>query len=121
MRQQLREYVLPITFLALLAAPVSTDASDRTTTVGFVSGSGGVIHPACGLADDSGGLGRSLMNAGLTEADILPGSRERSAFEASVHEARLLLTAKLNRDKLGAFYAFARQRHGTAGLGLVRG
>lgn len=107
--------------LAGLAAPLPASAANPAETAGFVFGSVAVIRSACGLRDDPDGLGRLLVSAGLAKADILPGGSRRAAFEASAHDARLRLHAKLAREGREAFCAFARQRYGASGLGVVRG
>ena len=107
--------------VALVAGPAPASTADPATTVGFVFGSAAVIRKACGFSDDPDGLGRLLVNARVSKADILPGGQRRGAFQVGAQEARLHLSAKLAREGREAFCAFALQRYGASGLGVVRG
>jgi hypothetical protein len=107
--------------VALVAGPPPASAADPATTVGFVFGSAAVIRKACGFSDDPDGLGRLLVGAQVSKTEILPGGDRRAAFQIGAHEARLHLSAKLAREGRQAFCAFALQRYGASGLGVVRG
>ena len=95
-------------------------AADPASTVGFAVGSAVVIRNACGFRDDPGGIGRLLVNARISKADIAPGGPRRAAFEAGGDEARLNLRNKLEREGRERFCAFAMERYGPGGLGVVQ-
>jgi hypothetical protein len=108
--------------LLVVAALGSTPAvaADPASTVGFAVGSAAVIRKACGLRDDPEGIGRLLAAARVNKAEIAPGGRRRAVFEAGADEARLNLTAKLEREGRESFCAFAMERYGPRGLRVVQ-
>lgn len=107
--------------IAVVLGSTPASAGDPARTVGFVFGSVVVIRNACGFTGDPNGLGRMLQGARLEKADISPGGQRRPEFQEGSHEARLLLTARLQRDGRDTFCSFALARYGSAGLGVVKG
>lgn len=104
-----------------LGAAASAAATDPARTIGFVFGSVAVVRNACGFPDDPDGLSRLLVSARLEKAMVLPGGARRGEVEAGRDEARIHLTAKLAREGRESFCAFAEERFGARGLGVVRG